>query len=262
MANEGAFEFDNLDEVFKAATDYVRVNGGNLDNEKLLYFYSRYKQAKEGKCNVPKPSFFDFQGKAKWEAWNKLGDMSRNQAMVEYISLLSNIDQDWRNKMSMVASGGDIGESSGSQSNKNQGMGVSVSVMCRTDSELSEGEKTVFDWCKEGNIEKVKETLLGGSVNINGLDDEGLGLLHWASDRGHTDMVEILLSLHADINLQASDLQTALHYAVSCDHADLTKLLISKGIDPSLKDAEGNTAMDVASDDMKILLQSLRGSAS
>ncbi|KAI8779282.1 acyl-CoA-binding domain-containing protein 6-like [Biomphalaria glabrata] len=261
MADDSSFEFDNLDEVFNAAAEYLRLNGSTYDNEKLLYFYSRYKQAKEGKCNTPKPSFFDFQGKVKWEAWHKLGDMNKSQAKMEYISLLTNLDQDWRNKMSLVASSGDGGESSGSQA-RPQGMGVSVSVMSRTESELSEGEKTIFDWCKEGNVDKVKEILLAGSVNVNGLDEEGLGLLHWASDRGLTNMVELLLSLHADINIQASDQQTALHYAVSCDHLDLTKLLVLKGIDISIRDAEGNTAMDVASDDMKLLLQSLQRQAS
>ncbi|CAL1544460.1 unnamed protein product [Lymnaea stagnalis] len=255
MADEASYDFDDLEEVFRSATDYVRIHGGSWDSEKLLYFYGRFKQvAKEGKCNTSKPSFFDFQGKAKWDAWNKLGVMSKNQAMMEYVSLLTNIDQDWRNKMETVCEGGD--ESRSQQGNT---MGVSVSVMARTEDELSDGEKTIFDWCKEGNTDKVRQMLIAGSANVNGLDEEGLGLLHWASDRGLTNMVELLLSLHADINIQASDLQTALHYAVSCDHADVAKLLVVRGINPSLKDSDGTTAMDVASDDMKLLLQSLQG---
>ena len=36
------------------------------------------------------------------------------------------------------------------------------------------------------------------------LISQGLGLLHWASDRGLTSMVELLLSLDADINLTVS----------------------------------------------------------
>uniref|UniRef100_A0A4W2ITX6 ACB domain-containing protein n=1 Tax=Bos indicus x Bos taurus TaxID=30522 RepID=A0A4W2ITX6_BOBOX len=37
--------------------------------EQLLYLYARYKQVQVGNCNTPKPSFFDFEGKQKWEAW-------------------------------------------------------------------------------------------------------------------------------------------------------------------------------------------------
>lgn len=51
-------------------------------------------------------------------------------------------------------------------------MGVTVSVMARTESDMSDGEKTVFDWCKEGNVEKVREILGSNSSIVDGLDDE------------------------------------------------------------------------------------------
>ena len=34
-------------------------------------------QGSIGKCNSPKPGAFDFVGKAKWTAWNDLGDLSK-----------------------------------------------------------------------------------------------------------------------------------------------------------------------------------------
>lgn len=34
-------------------------------------------QGSIGKCNSPKPGAFDFVGKAKWSAWNDLGDLSK-----------------------------------------------------------------------------------------------------------------------------------------------------------------------------------------
>ncbi|GFS09113.1 acyl-CoA-binding domain-containing protein 6-like [Elysia marginata] len=212
-----------------------------------------HQQASEGKCNTAKPSFFDFQGKSKWDAWNKLGDMSKPQAMMEYVSLLSNIDQEWRTKVLSDVSGGGGGDSGSSGA----GMGVAVSVMANTDVELSEEDKTVFDWCKEGDLERVRAMVTSGAASVNGLDEEGLGLLHWASDRGLTSMVEMLLSLDADINIKDSDQQTALHYAVSCGHADMTQLLVTRGVDQSVQDSEGHTAADVASDDMKLLLLGL-----
>ena len=36
-----------------------------------------FVEASAGKCNDPKPGAFDFVGKAKWTAWNDLGDLSK-----------------------------------------------------------------------------------------------------------------------------------------------------------------------------------------
>ncbi|KAL4624628.1 acyl-CoA-binding domain-containing protein 5-like [Arapaima gigas] len=56
-----------------------------LSDELKLRFYGYYKQATKGPCNIPKPGFWDSEGKAKWEAWNSLGDMWREEAMTAYI---------------------------------------------------------------------------------------------------------------------------------------------------------------------------------
>ena len=57
----------------------------------MLKFYGYYKQATKGKCNQPKPSFWDVVGKAKWEAWNKCGNMTQQQAMKSYIDELKQV---------------------------------------------------------------------------------------------------------------------------------------------------------------------------
>ena len=36
-----------------------------------------FVEASAGKCNDPKPGAFDFVGRAKWTAWNDLGDLSK-----------------------------------------------------------------------------------------------------------------------------------------------------------------------------------------
>uniref|UniRef100_A0A672K7M3 Acyl-CoA-binding domain-containing protein 5A-like n=1 Tax=Sinocyclocheilus grahami TaxID=75366 RepID=A0A672K7M3_SINGR len=51
----------------------------------MLKFYSYYKQATQGPCNIPRPGFWDPIGKAKWEAWNSLGEMPKEEAMVAYV---------------------------------------------------------------------------------------------------------------------------------------------------------------------------------
>ncbi|XP_059183191.1 acyl-CoA-binding domain-containing protein 5A [Centropristis striata] len=54
-------------------------------NDMMLKFYSYYKQATVGVCDIPRPGFWDAVGKAKWDAWNSLGDMSKEDAMAAYV---------------------------------------------------------------------------------------------------------------------------------------------------------------------------------
>ncbi|XP_039522432.1 acyl-CoA-binding domain-containing protein 5A isoform X3 [Pimephales promelas] len=54
-------------------------------NDMMLKFYSYYKQATQGPCNIPRPGFWDPVGKAKWDAWNSLGEMAKEEAMAAYV---------------------------------------------------------------------------------------------------------------------------------------------------------------------------------
>ncbi|XP_062335263.1 acyl-CoA-binding domain-containing protein 5A isoform X1 [Osmerus eperlanus] len=54
-------------------------------NDMMLKFYSYYKQATIGPCKIPRPGFWDPVGKAKWDAWSSLEDMSKEQAMKGYV---------------------------------------------------------------------------------------------------------------------------------------------------------------------------------
>lgn len=54
-------------------------------NDMMLKFYKFYKQATVGPCDIPRPGFWDAVGKAKWDAWNSLGDMSKEKAMSAYV---------------------------------------------------------------------------------------------------------------------------------------------------------------------------------
>ncbi|KAH9957439.1 acyl-CoA-binding protein [Russula dissimulans] len=53
-----------------------------------LYFYSYYKQATIGDINVERPGFLDFTGKAKWDAWNELKGVSKEEAWSKYVEKL------------------------------------------------------------------------------------------------------------------------------------------------------------------------------
>ncbi|XP_040910403.1 acyl-CoA-binding domain-containing protein 5-B isoform X2 [Toxotes jaculatrix] len=55
-------------------------------DDMMLMFYSYYKQATVGPCKIPRPSgFWDTRGKAKWDAWSSLGNMTKEEAMKNYV---------------------------------------------------------------------------------------------------------------------------------------------------------------------------------
>ncbi|KDR11486.1 Acyl-CoA-binding domain-containing protein 5 [Zootermopsis nevadensis] len=60
-------------------------------HELMLRFYAYFKQATEGQCVAPRPAFWEVVKKMKWEAWNKLGNMSREEAMNNYVEELKKI---------------------------------------------------------------------------------------------------------------------------------------------------------------------------
>ncbi|PKU38150.1 hypothetical protein llap_11546 [Limosa lapponica baueri] len=68
---------------------------------------------------------------------------------------------------------------------------------------------------------------------------QGRALLHWACDRGHKELVSVLLQHAADVNSQDGEGQTALHYAAACEFLDIVELLLKSGADPTLRDQEG-----------------------
>uniref|UniRef100_A0A8C7H7R2 Acyl-CoA-binding domain-containing protein 5 n=1 Tax=Oncorhynchus kisutch TaxID=8019 RepID=A0A8C7H7R2_ONCKI len=57
-------------------------------NDMMLKFYSHYKQSTLGPCNTPRPGFWDPMGKVKWDAWNDLGEMPKEEAMIAYVDEL------------------------------------------------------------------------------------------------------------------------------------------------------------------------------
>ncbi|XP_035794952.1 acyl-CoA-binding domain-containing protein 4-like [Anopheles albimanus] len=85
----------SIEERFNAAVSVIRglpKNGPyQPSNDMLLRFYSYFKQATKGKCCERKPAFWDVVNRAKWEAWNRLGDMPKETAMQKYVDELKKI---------------------------------------------------------------------------------------------------------------------------------------------------------------------------
>ena len=61
------------------------------DNTTMLQLYALYKQATLGNINASRPGQFDFVGRAKWDAWEKLKGISTQEAMQMYIDLVDEL---------------------------------------------------------------------------------------------------------------------------------------------------------------------------
>ncbi len=80
----------------QAAFAQAREDSQNLterpDNATLLKLYALYKQGSQGDNDQPRPGFSDPVARAKWDAWNGLKGMAREDAMQQYIALIGSLE--------------------------------------------------------------------------------------------------------------------------------------------------------------------------
>ncbi len=81
----------DLNAAFEAAVKNSTTLSERPDNATLLKLYASYKQATEGDNEAKKPSFTDVVGRAKWDAWEKLKDLSQDEARQQYIDLIESL---------------------------------------------------------------------------------------------------------------------------------------------------------------------------
>lgn len=81
----------DLETSFKQAADDAQNLDERPDNDTLLKLYALYKQGSEGDVSGEKPGFFDFVGVAKYEAWEKLQGMDRDEAKQKYVDLVESL---------------------------------------------------------------------------------------------------------------------------------------------------------------------------
>ncbi|KAM7456077.1 Acyl CoA binding protein [Blastocystis sp. ATCC 50177/Nand II] len=80
----------DLEKKFQETAEYVRNwhPTKTVSNDDKLAGYALFKQATIGDCNIPAPGMFNFTEKAKWNAWNALKGMSKEEAMQKYIDCI------------------------------------------------------------------------------------------------------------------------------------------------------------------------------
>lgn len=64
-------------------------------NEELLDLYALFKQATEGDVSGERPGGFDFKAIAKFDAWTSKKGMAKEQAMQDYVNLVSKLQQSY-----------------------------------------------------------------------------------------------------------------------------------------------------------------------
>jgi acyl-CoA-binding protein len=58
-------------------------------------FYALFKQINEGENKTKAPSKLKIVEKYKWDAWKKLGKMTKEEAMKKYIQELTKVAPKW-----------------------------------------------------------------------------------------------------------------------------------------------------------------------
>ncbi len=81
---------DDVRKNFEFAVQEIRSTdsqSNKTSDATKLKFYALYKQAIIGKCNTSQPWALQVVERAKWDAWNVLGNMSQETAMLKYCDL-------------------------------------------------------------------------------------------------------------------------------------------------------------------------------
>ncbi|BGP12902.1 hypothetical protein JCM10213_005146 [Rhodosporidiobolus nylandii] len=106
--------------------------------------------------------------------------------------------------------------------------------------------------CSNGDIDRLKSLMAsqasddGGSFALANQTSPHTGLapLHYAAQRGHVDIVKVLIEEYgAMAELEDADGETPLGKAALKGHLDVCRFLISRGVDVDAQDADGWTPL-------------------
>lgn len=218
----------DADPVFDQAAEFLKQHHNHLTPDELLELYAAYKQGTEGDCTAPKPGIFQIQGRAKWYAWTQQRGVSKAEARLMYVNILTAKFPAWRS------------------TDLQPGPAVSRFAF---DDAPDDADWTIADFVKANSPDLKAHLATLKASEVNELDESGMALIHWCADRGHTDALRLLLSHpHLDVNLRDVDGQTALHYASSCGHQECLRILKEAGADTQVRDEDGKTFEEVAFD--------------
>jgi ankyrin repeat protein len=84
-----------------------------------------------------------------------------------------------------------------------------------------------------------------GEADVNAEDQEAWTPLHWAADRGFSDIAELLLAHNADVNAKGEWRFYTPTFAASLGYKEMVQLLLANAADVNARDDEGATPLKV-----------------
>jgi len=76
---------------FSEAQAKVKTLSSKPSNDQLLQLYSLFKQGSLGDASGKRPGMLDPVGRAKFDAWKKLGGTSKEDAQQRYVDLVEKL---------------------------------------------------------------------------------------------------------------------------------------------------------------------------
>ena len=98
-----------------------------------------------------------------------------------------------------------------------------------------------------GHTETVHYLVGLKEVDVNHSGDEGFTALHWAGQKNHPEVVQVLIDAGADFEAKEEEGRSPLHKACNSGHLDIVKLLVRSGAGVRATDNKGVTCLIGAS---------------
>lgn len=124
-------ERSEVEKMFGCASKFVDSSVGKklvsqLSNEVQKQLYGLHRVAIEGPCQGMPPMALMIAARAKWHAWQQLGNMTPEVAMEQYVNLLSRVIPDWVEKNNEHDTEQDEGNSGAGESETNTDENLSI----------------------------------------------------------------------------------------------------------------------------------------
>jgi len=240
ILNEKPPDPGRIGHIFEASTSLLK--GLSVDTDTQLNMYALYKQIKVGDCTGKKQGYFDFVGRKKYAAWQKVTGMPKGDAMIAYIKLvlgrLGPIQQGLMEKMKEA-----------------QGMGMGIQSQMVKGKDHDKVFSDLFGMVEAGNLEALSRAVSAGA-DVRELNDMQETLLHFAADRGHSLLCEFLLQKDSELVSFRDDMGfTPLHSAAISGRSEIARLLLKYGADKSARSVDGETPFDLAEGMIRHLLE-------
>ncbi|KAL2675550.1 hypothetical protein Neosp_011737 [[Neocosmospora] mangrovei] len=123
---------------------------------------------------------------------------------------------------------------------------IKAGADCNTTSSRSKSTALIAATCW-GHTEIVEALLGSGRTDLNIQDEDRWAALHFASNKGDSKVVELLLQHDANVHLDTDDGQTALHLASKMGNENIARQHLEAKAKVDAKDQDGKTALHLAS---------------